>query len=106
MSNRSWHFDDQLKTWGLTFCRGLAIVGCSAGISNSHDMILPKFMKRTSKPLKDERRATYRSKIESNQKEIDTLIREVEQRLLPREQQSNSVSTLPGGRPESNRRKF
>jgi len=61
---------------------------------------------RKVQPLKDEYKAVVNAKLESNRKKIEMLVKRMEDRLLGKEECSTSIPTTPGGRPESNRRKF
>ena len=56
--------------------------------------------------LKDREHDVIEAMNQSNQEQIDMLVEEYERRLLGKQQESNSIATIPGGRPESNRRKF
>ena len=62
---------------------------------------------RTNQALKDEWRAVISSQLESAKKELSDRIERSADRLIGmKKEQSSSVPTLIGGRPESNRRKF
>ena len=62
--------------------------------------------RRKISALKDERGAVYKSQIESNQRKIDAIVEKLERLVLEKEKESDSISAISGGRPESNRRKF
>jgi hypothetical protein len=60
---------------------------------------------RKVKPLRDEGRAVIEAEIESNRKLIERYTEEYENMEFGREE-SSSVPTVSGGRPESKRSKF